>query len=402
MVSESKLWTKDFVIISTANFFVALIFYLLMTTMAIYAIEKFHASQSQAGLVSGMFVFGALISRLIAGKYMEVIGRKKMLCVSLFLFLIAMILYFPIDNLSLLLAVRFLHGTAFGISTTVMPTAIADIIPSERCGEGISYFSLSATIAMAIGPFLGLFIMQHADFNMMFQVCTAFSVMSIIIMLFARIPESKMTKEQMKAVREFAGQDFFEKNAIPISLIMLLMGMAYSGILAFLNSFAREINLTAAASFFFIVYAVFILISRPFTGRLLDAKGDNIVMYPALLSFMVSLLLLSQAEGAFTLLTAGALAGLGFGTIVSCAQAIAAKKSPQHRIGLATATFFFCSDLGVGTGPFLTGSIIPIVGFRGMYILLAFAVFLSSILYYFLHGKRTVHSSRPTVQADNE
>lgn len=145
MVSESKLWTKDFVIISTANFFVALIFYLLMTTMAIYAIEKFHASQSQAGLVSGMFVFGALISRLIAGKYMEVIGRKKMLCVSLFLFLIAMILYFPIDNLSLLLAVRFLHGTAFGISTTVMPTAIADIIPSERCGEGISYFSLSAT-----------------------------------------------------------------------------------------------------------------------------------------------------------------------------------------------------------------------------------------------------------------
>lgn len=401
-MSKSKLWTKDFIIISATTFFVALTFYLLMTTMTMYAIEQFNASESQAGLASGIFVIGALITRLLAGKYMEIIGRKKMLCGSLVLFLIATLLYFLVDNLGLLIVVRFIHGAAFGVATTAMPTAIMDIIPRERRGEGVSYFSLSPTMATAIGPFLGIFIMQHADFSIMFAVCTGFSVMSIIIMLFAQIPEATIAEEQREAMKGFAWQDFFEKSAIPISVIMLLMGMAYSGILAFLNSYAININLTTAASFFFIVYAAFILISRPFTGRLLDAKGDNIVMYPSLLLFTLSLVLLSQAEYGFILLLAGALVGLGFGNIMSCAQAIAIKEAPQHRIGLATATYFFCSDLGMGTGPVLVGSIIPVVGFRGMFMTLAVVVFLSIGLYYLVHGKKEVYSNQPAYTSDIE
>ena len=400
-MSKTKLWTKDFIIISATTFFVALTFYLLMTTITIYAIEQFHASQSQAGLASGIFVIGALLSRLLAGKYMEVFGRKKVLFGSLLMFLMATLLYFPINNLGLLLVVRFIHGAAFGVATTAMPTAIMDIIPVERRGEGISYFSLSPTMATAIGPFLGLFIMQHADFNMMFIVCTGFSVMSILITLFVKIPKARITKEQLQDMKGFKFQDLFEKSAVPISIIMLLMGMAYSGILAFLNSYAIEINLTSAASFFFIVYAVFILISRPFTGRLLDCKGDNIVMYSALLLFTLSLVLLSRAEYSFVLLLAGALVGLGFGTIMSCAQAIAVKEAPQHRIGLATATFFCCVDLGMGTGPFLVGSIIPIVGFRGMYLTLAVAVFLSIFLYYFVHGRTAIAIKQPAYESDD-
>lgn len=398
-VSKSKLWTKDFILIFATMLFVSLVFYLLMTAMTTYAIEKFNASQSQAGLASGIFVIGGLIARLLAGKYMEVIGRKKLLYGSLFLFLIVTLLYFSANNLGLLLLVRFIHGAAFGFATTAMPTAIMDIISIERRGEGISYFSLSMTMASAIGPFLGIFIMQHADFNMMFAVCTGFSVVSIIIMLFAQIPEVRITKKQMDAMKENTWQDFFEKSAIPISIIMLLTGIAFSGILTFINSYAININSTAA-SFFFIVYATFIVISRPFTGRLLDVKGDNIVMYPALLLFTLGLILLSLAEFGFILLLAGALVGLGFGTIMSCAQVIATKKAPQHRIGLATATFLFCLDVGVGTGPFLIGNIIPIVGFRGMYMTMAVAVFLSIFVYYFVHGKKATASNQPAYISD--
>ena len=194
-------------------------------------------------------------------------------------------------------------------------------------------------------------------------------------------------------MKRFSWQDFFEKSAIPISMIILFTAMAYSGIMAFLNSYAISINLTTWASFFFIVYAAVNVISRPFAGRLLDAKGDNIVMYPALLMFMLSLILLSQAEYGFILLLTGALAGLGFGNIMSCAQAIATKEAPQHRVGLATATYFFCADLGMGIGPLLVGSMIPMVGFRGMYMTLAVVVFLSVGLYYLVHGKKNVYSA---------
>ena len=189
-------------------------------------------------------------------------------------------------------------------------------------------------------------------------------------------------------MKGFKLKDFFEIKAVPISIIIAIMGFAYSGILSFINSYAKEIDLIDTASFFFIVYAVFILISRPFTGRLLDKKGDNIVMYPALILFVIGLVTLSQAHHGFTLLLAGALIGLGFGTMSSCCQAIAIKESPRHRVGLATSTFFVFMDSGVGIGPFLLGFIIPIVGFRGLYLTLAVVVFASIFLYYVLHGKK--------------
>lgn len=387
-MNNTKLWTKDFILISLTTFFVALPFYLLMTTVTIYVIEQFDTTQSLAGLAAGMFVIGALVSRLLAGKYMEVIGRKKLLYTSLVLFLLSTLLYFPVDNLILLLAVRFIHGAAFGVSTTILSTAVMDVIPSERRGEGTGYYSLSMTLATAIGPFLGLFIIQHGDYNMIFIACTLSSAIGIIITIFTRIPEARITQEQIAAMKGFRLENIFEKSAVPLSLILLIMVMGFSGVVSFLNAYAISINLTTAASFFFIVYSVSILISRPFTGRLLDVKGDNTVMYPALLIFALSLAVLSQASHGSALLLAGVLAGLGFATFVSCGQAIIIKESPRHRIGLATSTFFFCMDVGMGTGPYLVGIIIPLVGFRGMYMTLAAMIFLSVFLYYFLHGKQ--------------
>ena len=170
----TPLWTKDFLIICLANFFVALIFYLLMTTLALYAVEQFSTSQSKAGFASSIFVIGALFSRLLTGKYIEVIGRKGCFTAVLSCFFIATLLYFPVNNLGLLLVVRFLHGITFGIAGTALSTAVMDLIPDQRKGEGTGYFSLSVTAATALGPYLGLFLTRYSSFEMLFAVCAFF------------------------------------------------------------------------------------------------------------------------------------------------------------------------------------------------------------------------------------
>ena len=290
-------------------------------------------------------------------------------------------------NMYLLLLVRFIHGAAFGVSTTALATIVMDIIPTERRGEGTSYFSLNITLATSIGPFLGLYLSQHADFSMIFIVCTLLSMISVIISLFLKIPRSAMTDDQRNSLKGFKLSSFFEKKAVPISLMITIMGFAYSGVLSFITAYATEINLIEAASFFFLVYSIVLLISRRFTGKLLDKKGDNFIIYPAIISLAMGLLILSQSYNSFTLLLASVFIALGFGTMQSCFQAIAIKESPQHRVGLATSTFLICMDLGVGIGPFLLGSIIPMFGFRGLYLTLAIVVFLSIFLYFALHGK---------------
>ena len=121
-------------------------------------------------------------------------------------------------------------------------------------------------------------------------------------------------------------------------------------------------------------------------------------MYPSLISFILGLILISKASSSFALLFSGVLIALGYGTIYTCIQTIAIKVSPKHRIALATSTFFIFIDGGIGVGPLIIGNIIPILGFRGMYISLAAIVFLSIFLYYFVHGKKSASAKHSSIE----
>lgn len=115
---KPKLWTKDFIFISTINFFLTLFFYLLMVTIVVYATQEFQASTSNAGLVAGIFVIGVLAGRLLSGRYIAQIGTKKLLFIGLILMTITSLLYFVVSSLSLLIINRLLHGFTFGIAAT--------------------------------------------------------------------------------------------------------------------------------------------------------------------------------------------------------------------------------------------------------------------------------------------
>nr|WP_110928268.1 MFS transporter [Bacillus massiliglaciei] len=385
MNSKPKLWTKDFLIIASTNFFVFLTFYVLMVTLTIYTVKSFHTSTSLAGLASSIFVLGAVLVRPLAGKMIDQVGRKKLLLIGLIIFFLSSIVYFQADSLTSLFVIRFIHGIAFGLATTATGTISASIIPDQRRGEGMGYFAMSTNLAMAFGPFIGLFITQHFSYNAIFMTAVVFSGLSLAATLFLKVPKVQAAAERGKS---FKLSDFFEKTTMPIALLMLIIGFIYSSILSYLSSYAEEINLVSTASFFFVSFAIFLLISRPFTGRMFDIKGENKVIYPSLALFAIGLFLLSQTHIGLSLLIAGAIIGVGYGTFQSSAQTIAVQEAPRHRIGLATSTFFVFFDTGIGVGPFILGFAVPYTGFRGLYLAMAGLAALSILVYYFVHGKK--------------
>ncbi|KMY55603.1 multidrug MFS transporter [Bacillus sp. FJAT-27231] len=385
--SGPKLWTKDFIVVSSINFFMTLIFYLLMVTIAVYAVAEFHATTSEAGLVTGIFIIGTLIGRLFIGRMIDSIGRKRTLFIGLILFTLTTALYFVNLGISFLLLNRFVHGLTLGIASTATGTIVAQIIPATRKGEGIGYYTMSATLATAIGPFIGLFMSQHTTFPVIFSFCLALGIVSLAIAFFVNVPPFESTVKAAD-IKGFKLSSFVEPRALPIAFVTLVVAFCYSSVLSFINFYAMEINLVEAASFFFIVYAVAVLISRPFTGRLMDLRGANYVMYPAFLLFGAGMLLLSTAGHGFALLAAGFLIGLGFGNMQSSTQAIAVKLTPPHRMGLATSTFFIFLDAGLGFGPYVLGLVIPHTGYSVLYMSLGLAVLAFSVLYYFLYGRK--------------
>jgi MFS family permease len=63
-------------------------------------------------------------------------------------------------------------------------------------------------------------------------------------------------------------------------------------------------------------------------------------------------------------------------------------------MGLANSTYFAFSDIGMGTGPLLVGLLVPFTGYRGMYTVVAVIGAICLLLYYLLHGKKTVNGKK--------
>ena len=105
---KQKLWTKEFIIVSTINFLTTLIFFLLLVTIASYAKSEFGATTSTAGLVSSIFIIGSLLGRLGAGRLIGQKGPIKILWFGLIFFAITSALYFFASSIPLLLANRLM------------------------------------------------------------------------------------------------------------------------------------------------------------------------------------------------------------------------------------------------------------------------------------------------------
>jgi MFS family permease len=359
-----------------------------MVIISKFAMSQFNSSPGEAGLATGIFVIGALVARLLSGKYVARVGHKKILYSGLILGFVTAFLYFGADSLVLLLIVRFLNGAAFGITSTTAGTIVANIVPKERCGEGIGYYGLSVTIATAIGPFLAMFISQYGSYSLIFIICTVIAAFNLVIALFLSVHNIKLTGEQLREMKGLKFSNIFESKAIPISICCMVIFFCYSSVISFLAIYAKGINLVETASFFYLVFAAANFISRPFVGKLFDSKGENLIMYSAILTFMAGMILFSQASNGYLLLLSGFIIGLGFGSISSSGQAIVVKYTEPHRMGLANSTYYMLGDIGVGIGPLIFGLFVPFLGYRGIYSGAAIILLACVFLYYILHGKK--------------
>lgn len=394
MERQPRLWTSSFLNVCASNFLVFLVFYLLFVTMPIYTIESIGVAEGEAGLIITVFLLAAILIRPLSGQWVESFGRKPVVVTALSIFLGSSFLYLWFDAFSALLIVRFIQGIGFGMGTTALGAIAADVVPDQRKGEGLGYFAMSMNFAMVIGPFLGLTLIQNAGFTVMFYVCVSLAVMALLTGLVIRVdPLAEPAKKSLVP----SMHNLLEKPVIPIALTGAVMALAYAGVLSFVSVYANQLGLAEAASYFFVVYALVLLVSRPFTGRWFDQYGENVIVIPSILIFGAGMLILSFANTAFVLLLAGGLIGLGWGTLVPSMQTIALKKVPE-RAGSATATFFTIFDIGIGVGSYVVGAIATGIGFSSLYFNSSFVVFGAVVLYILLHGRKVRSNAEHRVE----
>ncbi|WP_080838116.1 MFS transporter [Cohnella massiliensis] len=386
---KQKLWTKDFLSICFSSFFIFITFYSLSATLPTFVTDELGGDQQQAGWAMTAFVIAAVIMRPFAGRWLDGSKRRTVLLLSIALFMASMFAYSAVAGFGLLLLLRFVHGLSFGVATTGNGAVAIELVPKERKGEGMGYYTLAMNLAMVLGPFLGLLIVEHSGYNLLFVVFSVLAALGMVLGFVANIPKPRPAPAgAAPAFSKWHWRSFVEPKAIPIAITSMLMAFAYAGILTFVPVYAKEIGMSSVASYYFVVYAVMIVLSRPFTGKLFDKISTHYLVYPTILLYAVGLVVLSAANNPFVFLLSAALIGLGFGTMAPILQTIAVQASPAHRTAMATGTYFIFFDGGVGIGSVVLGSIAASAGNRRMYLASAAVVACGALVYYFLTHRK--------------
>jgi MFS family permease len=386
-MTKTKLWTKDFISISLSNFFLFLSFYILLVTLPSYALQELHSSASEAGLMTTVFLISAIISRPITGNWLERAGHKKILLTALIIFAVASLFYFLPKTMLGFLVIRLLHGVGFGMATTAVGTIVADTIPTARRGEGMGYFVMSTNMAMVIGPFIGILALQQWGAKVLFTLSIVVAFACLITGLSVKVKKAAYTAQPV-AHSAFSIRNVIEPTAAPIAVVGSFFAIVYSSLLSFVSIFAGEIHLANVSSLFFVVYAIVLLLSRPFTGKWLDQYGPNVITYPAIFLFAVGMFVLSKSDNALTFLVSAGIIGLGWGTLFPTFQTIAIQDAEPRKRGLATATFLSIYDTGMALGSFVVGLIAAKMSYSSLYFMGSIYVCIGAALFYFLHTKK--------------
>ncbi|WP_344056413.1 MFS transporter [Prauserella halophila] len=387
--SRAPIWSRDLALVWVVNFCLALAFYGLITIMAVYAVTRFGVSDSTGGLAASIFVVGATIARLFAGGLVDRFGRRRVLWAGLAACALVAALYLAASSLPLLLAVRATHGVLFAVTSTAAMTLAQARIPSSRRSEGTGYFALSITLSTAIGPFMSLEIVDGSGYDTLFwSIFATHAAACLLALLITAKDEPPAPEPARQRTARGVLTSMVHPAVLPIGLFMLVIGCVYSTIVTYLNSYTEQEGLEQGASLFFVAYATVMFASRFVMGRLQDRRGDNVVVYSAIVVFAGALLLLGTASADWMIVATGALTGFGFGTLNPACQAAAVSRVPQEQFGVAISTFFLMLDAGVGLGPVVLGLFAAASGYAAMFLVLAGMMLLSALLYLAVHGRR--------------
>jgi len=243
----------------------------------------------------------------------------------------------------------------------------------------MGYFGLSGNLALALGPALGLMLVGKISFTSLFLICASTGL--IAILLSSTVKYKKVEESPHKAATiKF---DIFEKTAIQPSLLLFFITFTFGGIASFLPLHAAERDV-AGIETYFVVYAIFVMLSRIFAGKIYDRKGHVFVFPPGVILVVTAMFLLTWLPSTTVLIIAAAIYGFGFGTVQPALQAWAVDAAPNNRKGMANATFFSFFDLGVGVGAMIFGWIAQNHGYQYIYLTAGVSVIISLLLYIYL------------------
>lgn len=382
--SRSALWTRNYILLVLINFVVAIIYGTLGALMSSYVVSDLHSPASSAGVMASLLACGAITSRLIFGNLIDHREKKGILCLGACLFTVMTLSYNFVHSVEALTVLRVMHGISNGIYTAATGALIAAIVPDDKILEGLGFFTMTPTLAAAIGPNLGSWISQNYGFPAMFKALSILGLFTaagtfLIQPREEAISKSAVQMEKQPLLRRI--MHVFEWSALIPASIMLVVNIGVVTVQDYLLLYGTQRGI-ANIGFYFTLNSIALLVTRPFVGKLNRVVGVKLMTCLTITGCALGLALVAVADSLVLILIASIVNGVCMGLIMPLLNAFVYKLCPLSRKGAATATYNSALEGGRGLGSLIWGNVAMVTGFRSMYLMAAAGVMLSIIVFY--------------------
>lgn len=380
---QEKLFNKNFNILCLAQLASGVSFFMLLPIMPLYLVTDMGVSKSMAGVIVSLYTIGALMVRPLSGPLVDRFQRKPMMLITMLLFAFSCAGYIFAVHLLAFAVFRFVHGIFFSLSSTSTNTVAIDNMPPSKMGTGIGLVGVIISLSMALAPMVGLELMSHFTARITFTVATGFAFLSCLLAVLVKAPKRKISKDMGPLLNP---KNLILQAGLWPAFAYLLTIFSYGLTSNYIALLAYERGLDHIAGSFFLFLSAGLVLSRLFSGMLLDKGYLSQIILAGQLMVVVSFAYVLLGTGPIVFLSSGLLLGLGFGMCMPSFQGLVISLAPPERIGTANSTFYLSMDVGIGLAV-LTGGVIADLtnltttyAFGAVLVVVAMAIFITKCM----------------------
>jgi MFS family permease len=356
--TRPPLFTTRFFLMCAFTFTVFLSLFQLLPT-APFRILDLGGGTALAGLFLGVLTYASALSAPVTGALADRVGKRLTLLVTSLAIAGFSVAYALSASYWLPLVLVFFHGLFWSGLLSASSAYMTEVIPESRRAEGIGYWGMATMLATAVAPAVGLWIYRRG----WVWLCAGSALLNLLMAAIAwRLPPDSTVAARLTR-SHVLGPHVVEWRIVAVTMALFLCTFGYGGITSFV-AVLSERNGIAPRSLFFTVFALTVIVTRLFSGRLADQYGHRRVLLPCLALVTVGLALSALVHSRAQLVLAAVVFGAGFGNQYPAFVGHVLKFVADDRRGAAFGGILAAFDTGIGTGSIAVGWMASRAGFR--------------------------------------
>ena len=360
------IWNKTFLCVFLAQAFMSLSQGSVNILIARYARESLQVSDVIMGNLVGLYYGVALAMRPVAGPMQTKLNKRNLLIAVYFTGGIVNLGYALFNTTGAFVTFRVLQGIQYSFMGSLTMILAVNSLPKEKVASGVAMYGLGGTVMQTIAPNIGIWLRdlgpklkdgaEGLTLGYQFAFCFAACILALAVVPLFMIPNQKETRDESAETGVWY-KNIISPHAIPITLVVILMGMSTSGFRNYIDAYANEVGIPSIG-LFATTTAAMMICTRPLCGKLMDRYDMRKILPIGMILVAVALVIISRSKTLPVILIGGAFSSFGQGFVTPGLNAMCIQTETTRRRAVASNTLYGGMDLGYFIGPVWGGIVV--------------------------------------------